>query len=37
MDCNAFQTRDTSEAPLDRVAVYHDETCPTLRAMGLAP
>lgn len=29
-DCDAFQTVDTSQAPVYLVRVHHDEGCPTL-------
>jgi len=32
-DCNAFQTVDARHAPIYRVTVHHDNTCPTFRAM----
>jgi hypothetical protein len=34
MDCNAYQTLDTSEVPIFRLSVHHDDTCPTYRAMS---
>ncbi len=32
-DCSAYQTVDASQAPLYRVNVHHDESCPSYRAM----
>lgn len=31
-DCTAYQEFDASRAPLYRVTVHHDETCPWLKA-----
>ena len=31
-ECDAFQTVDTSHAPIYRIAVHHDEWCPVLAA-----
>lgn len=30
-DCDAFQTVDTSQAPVFVLQVHHDDTCPTYR------
>ncbi|SER80113.1 hypothetical protein SAMN05216199_1263 [Pedococcus cremeus] len=30
-DCDAYQTLDTSEAPVYRLTVHHDTTCPAYR------
>ncbi len=35
-DCDAYQTIDASQAPIYRITVHHDDTCPTLRAMTSA-
>lgn len=32
-DCSAYQTVDASHAPIYRVNVHHDESCPSYRAM----
>ncbi len=32
-ECDAFQTVDTSNAPIYRIAVHHDEWCPVYAAM----
>jgi len=32
-DCGAYQTVDTSRAPLYFLTVHHDDTCPAYRAM----
>jgi hypothetical protein len=32
-DCDAYQEFDTSQAPIYRLLVRHDETCPAYRAM----
>lgn len=31
--CDAYQTVDTSNAPVYRLSVHHDEWCPTYTAM----
>ena len=33
-DCSAYQTLDRSAAPVFRLTVHHDDTCPSWRAMG---
>jgi hypothetical protein len=33
LDCNAYRTLDSSDAPLIRVVVHHDPTCPALDAL----
>ena len=32
-DCSAYQTVDASHAPIYRVNVHHDESCPSYLAM----
>jgi len=32
-DCSAYQVVDASQAPIYRVNVHHDESCPAYRAM----
>lgn len=32
-DCSAYQTIDASQAPIYRVNVHHDESCPSYLAM----
>ncbi len=32
-DCSAYQTVDASQAPIYRVNVHHDASCPSYRAM----
>lgn len=31
LDCDAYQTVDTSQAPVFHLTVHHDDTCPTYR------
>jgi hypothetical protein len=33
LDCDAYQTVDSTRAPLYFLTVHHDETCPAYRAM----
>lgn len=33
-DCDAYQTVDASLAPIYRITVHHDGTCPSYLAMG---
>ncbi len=35
-DCDAYQTVDASHAPIYRVTVHHDETCPNYRRMTVS-
>jgi hypothetical protein len=30
-DCDAYQTVDSSGAPIYRITVHHDDTCPAYR------
>jgi hypothetical protein len=32
-DCDAYQTVDARRAPIYRVTVHHDQTCPTYRRL----
>lgn len=32
-DCDAYQTVDTTQPPIYRITVHHDDTCPTYQAM----
>ena len=36
-DCDAYQTFDSSQAPIYRITVHHDDTCPAYRAMNPGP
>jgi hypothetical protein len=35
-DCDAYQTVDSSQAPIYRITVHHDDTCPWLKAWRAA-
>jgi hypothetical protein len=32
-DCDAYQTVNSTLAPIYRITVHHDDTCPAFRAM----
>ncbi len=32
-DCSAYQTVDASQAPIYRINIHHDESCPAYQAV----